>query len=80
MANSSLKNMLIISYDEYKNNFVEKDITDNSDFVEHINNHKYVVLCTQKSTSSTTSSQLGSSPLHFQHVFKNIFDKTYVQI
>jgi len=78
------KNIIVISYDEYINNFNETDITSNVEFVNYIKKHKYIVLCTQKSKSSSTRSQITfgfTGVMHFQHIFKTFIEKNnYIQI
>ena len=81
--NNSNRDILIISYDEYLNNFDEDNIKNNKEFVYYIKEHKYIVLCTQKSKSSSTRTQLsfGTSVKHFQHIFKSYIEKNnYIQI
>jgi hypothetical protein len=68
------KNIIVISYDENLNNFYESDITNNKYFVDYITDHKYIVLCTQKSVSSTFR-----TPMHFPHVFKSFIEKYYYE-
>jgi hypothetical protein len=76
-------NIIVISYDEYINNFNETDITSNVEFVNYIKKHKYIVLCTQKSKSSSTRSQITfglTGVMHFQHIFKTFIEKNnYIQ-
>lgn len=82
--NTPNRDILIISYDEYLNNFDEDNIKNNEDFVNYIKKHKYIVLCTQKSKSSSTRTQLSfgySGVKHFQHIFKTFIEKNnYIQI
>ena len=67
------KNILVISYDENLNDFYESDIRKNQDFVQYILDHKYIVLCTQKSVSA--------SKYHFPHIFKSYIEKyNYEQV
>lgn len=77
------KDIIVISYDEYLNNFNETDIKDNTEFVSHIMEHKYIVLCTQKSKSSSarTIMSLGLSVKHFQDTFESFITKNnYKQV
>jgi hypothetical protein len=77
------KDIIVISYDEYLNNFNETDIKNNIEFVKHIREHKYIVLCTQKSKSSSarTIMSLGLSVKHFQDTFEFFITKNnYKQI
>ena len=88
MRNNTKKNnynrdILVISYDEYLNDFDEDNIKNNEEFINYIKLHKYIVLCTQKSKSSSTRTQLsfGTSVKHFQHIFKSYIEKNnYIQI
>lgn len=77
------KDIIVISYDEYLNNFNETDIKNNIEFVKHIMEHKYIILCTQKSKSSSarTIMSLGLSVKHFQDTFEFFITKNnYKQV
>lgn len=82
--NNSNRDILIISYDEYLNDFDKDNIEKNQAFIDYIKEHKYIVLCTQKSKSSSTRTQLSfgySGVKHFQHIFKSYIEKNnYIQI
>lgn len=56
-----------------------KMIRDNTDFCNNVIEHNYVVLCTQKSKSSTTSTQMSFglvSAKHFAHIFSDFMKDT----
>jgi hypothetical protein len=76
---NNTQNILIISYDENLNDFNINNI--NQKFENYILKHKYIILLTQKSKSSTTKTQFGFSAKHFQHIFKTFIEqKDYNQV
>ena len=86
IINSPTKEIIVISFDEESKDYNLKMITDNTDFCNNVIAHKYVVLCTQKSKSSSLRTQTGISTnlfstnpfsaKHFAHIFSDFMKDT----
>ena len=79
--NPPTKEIIVISFDEESKDYNLEMIKKNSDF-RNVTSHNYVVLCTQKSKSSTIATQSGLfSAKHFAHIFSDFMkDNNYVLV
>lgn len=85
--NPPTKEIIVISFDEESKDYNLEMIKKNSDFYKNVTNHNYVVLCTQKSKSSSLRTQTGISLIpgfsakHFAHIFSDFMkDNNYVLV